>query len=620
MNKPKKQTDSDSAQFMKLAPQCVSAILSLSFQRNPIPTPQSKLEEDLSDQIEERYKPFQAIQIPLSERPVLIGVVFAFLTERRISADDIDRLERWAARYTIETLLVPYFEYLDDNAIGSINASSPIRLVKLEPPSFVANFSTGEYHMVPRFPQGVINRSNLVAAELIKQLRKTAHIVLSDIAAETYDDDYSKSSAGTEFAMREEESVLSNFIETLEKKESAIELGCGTGRHSFELARIFDSVQAYDFSSRMISVAQHKKTRSTEKDLNNKPIKWKVEFGVRDIEMHPPAREENSVDLCAGLFGMGSFVEDLPAFIEEYASLLRPGGGMIMSFYNRDALVYSSPPPWRYPAISARLEIDREELIVSLPDGNIFRIFCKSYTPEYVKEVFQDHLSDVQVSSFPILSGFLPKDYVDSLQRGTSGWNTIRAIDEVLVHSDTPDVGNYLLVTGIKKEETFNHILEPGFANSLMADDGLLSSGGLAVREFSHERLRKGAEVAAKSDPALPYLHGVLAFRMTGRSEVPVVCLVMAGEKVSFEKLSRLTGQGSEYRLASKKEIAEIVGEELPPLPVAGYAPGVEVILDAKASTLDAFLSSCGRLDKSLEVIGTATSLQYSRILDITAS
>ena len=109
------------------------------------------------------------------------------------------------------------------------------------------------------------------------------------------------------------------------------------------MSQFFNKIEGLDFSPGMIIVADSKKR---EEDLNHHRFR-NVSFEVRDVEETPIDYGTGSIDLVTACFGMGSFVERLVPFLTLVKEQLRPGGKAVFSFYNKEALLYSVPPPWR---------------------------------------------------------------------------------------------------------------------------------------------------------------------------------------------------------------------------------------------------------------------------------
>jgi ubiquinone/menaquinone biosynthesis C-methylase UbiE len=98
---------------------------------------------------------------------------------------------------------------------------------------------------------------------------------------------------------------------------SALDLGCGTGRHSLGLAAAGAAVTAVDFSAGMLSQARLK------------PEVAGVRFVVHDLH-HPLPLASASFDaLVSGL--VVEHLSDLGAFFAEARRVLRPGGRAVVS-------------------------------------------------------------------------------------------------------------------------------------------------------------------------------------------------------------------------------------------------------------------------------------------------
>lgn len=140
---------------------------------------------------------------------------------------------------------------------------------------------------------------------------KAEHLALSNAVAEAYDALYENANFATGSYMRYEIETIEGVIPQAPSRSLAIDLGCGTGRDSFVLARHFQQVYGYDFSPEMIRVAG---TNKLSRGIGN------VGFEVLDIEDSPLPLRTGSVCFVNTAFGMGSFVRNPESLFREGSS------------------------------------------------------------------------------------------------------------------------------------------------------------------------------------------------------------------------------------------------------------------------------------------------------------
>lgn len=249
---------------------------------------------------------------------------------------------------------------------------------------------------------------NATADLLTKRLKKLFHLVLSEIAAPKYDTMYGKQKVATREMMQWEEDEVVEVAKRLKacgRDGLAVDVGCGTGRHTFPLSEYFKEVYAFDFSPRMIAQAVEHKKKVDDK---------KIFFETLDIEYEPvpsgrvlDEQGQGKADLVLASFGMGSFVEDTVTLLRKFHGWLKPGGFLIISFYNADALLLNVKTNWRDTSLSAHLDRESKTLCVELDDETLFHIFCQPYSKDVlgqIKGVFQVD----RVSTFPSLMALMP--------------------------------------------------------------------------------------------------------------------------------------------------------------------------------------------------------------------
>jgi len=127
----------------------------------------------------------------------------------------------------------------------------------------------------------------------------------------------------------------------------ALDLGCATGRSSFELARHFDHVDALDFSARLIEAPSHlQKTGAQRYVISNEGelVSYK-EIRLSDFEGYEAVKDK--IDFMQGdacnlaakyddydLVFAGNLIDRLydPAlFLEQIKERIRPGGLLVLT-------------------------------------------------------------------------------------------------------------------------------------------------------------------------------------------------------------------------------------------------------------------------------------------------
>lgn len=289
---------------------------------------------------------------------------------------------------------------------------------------------------------------NIFADLLIKRLKKLFHLILSEIAAPIYNKMYGATKIATSATMRFEEKVVKRVVQELIKRnmtEKAVDVGCGTGRHSFSLSRHFDTVYAFDFSPQMIIEADHDKRK---KEITN------IYFSVADLE-YEDVRDEASfygkVDLVLGSFGLGSFIEDTSKMLQRFYNWLKEGGYAILSFYNSNSLINQLKPNWRDTSLSAHLDIENKTLQVELSPGAVFHIYCKPFS-NIVKGAISSVFPIIEdIYTYPTLMALMPNDL---LQEKIAA-DLFKHVDDLLSNDEKFFLGHYVTVVVKKQSEEY---------------------------------------------------------------------------------------------------------------------------------------------------------------------
>lgn len=603
---------------------CVTEVLRRRLKRHPLPTPESYIDVELTNSVEGDLPDFLGITIPMPTKgkaaPSLrIGIVLSKLFASEIELSFIADVENICSQFDFSSILIPMCGAIPEAIVNRTSSLSHVRMIELPTPKFARDFSTSNFEFISNEPQNTVNAANVIADALLRHLRKASHILLADVASSEYDNRYRRASAGTAFAMDREEELLAELVASLPERRGLIELGCGTGRHSLHLSGWFERIFAYDFSPGMIDTAKRNR-RTLRAKAREKDADTKVEFAVRDIEMFPPTGDgKTPIDAIIGLFGMGSFVEDLARSLLYWYDLLQSDGRIALSFYNRDALTYTNPPPWRHTSLSALLDTQRQELVVKLPSGQTFFIFCKSYIQSELLKMMSLCFTDIEISSFPIVTGILPPDYI-----GDTGSAERKDLQQIFfdmdraLSRDNRWLGNYFFVTARKPRltaETMFGASLPVF--SAMSYLNHLSVLGIRYEVHDHDETHHANDIGIKMTKGAPYLKAVLAFAASDskrQGPTPYMLVIRADDRLDRGKAAEAIGlKTGEWRIADKREVAAIFASDDFPLPVVGLAPEIDVVFDESIDLDKEWWCSGGNAQQSLQIRETPKYLKHAR-------
>lgn len=310
---------------------------------------------------------------------------------------------------------------------------------------------------------------NLAADLLLRRLKKMFHLVLSEVAAPIYDSLYAKQKVATEEIMKYEERIVRDTVHQhipLGSRTVAIDVGCGTGRHTFPIAQSFQKVFAFDFSPLMVREAERRKAKD---DITN------VLFSVADLEYETIRDEQNfygQANLIVASFGLGSFIEDTTAMMRRFHSWLCEDGIAILSFYNPQTILTELTPNWRDTSLSAHLDSDSSTLRVELSPRTVFHIYCKPYSDE-IRNTIIESFDVIQTLRFPTLMALMP----NSLLSDPKARGMFRFLDEILAEHKEYKFGHYVTVIARRK---------PKKAEALARVEKALADASVEAEYLSH--------------------------------------------------------------------------------------------------------------------------------------
>ncbi|NJO42778.1 MAG: methyltransferase domain-containing protein, partial [Cyanobacteria bacterium RU_5_0] len=358
--------------------------------------------------------------------------------------DNIDRIVLWSTVEVDQNIV----QILKDTKVDLIHIGIPTKreITKTKSISYFVPIASSDliYSLM----------INIIAERLIKRLRKMFHLVLSEIAAPIYKKHYSMARIATRAFMEFEEDRLNRLIKKLKnqgKNKIAIDVGCGTGRHSFALARHFETVFAYDFSPNMIDEANRIRR---ENDIRN------IFFLVNDFEYEKLVDEtqfHGSCDLVVASFGMGSFIEDTSSMLRRFYDWLKPGGYIFISFYNGNSITLNVTPAWRDLTLAARIDRENHSLEVHLTPKTRFNIFCKLFD-EGVEGEINRIFNINSVTTYPMIMSVLPNNLLENEFARSS----FMLADRTLAEHEESQHGYYVIIAAEKVDRETN-----GYANVL---------------------------------------------------------------------------------------------------------------------------------------------------------
>lgn len=391
---------------------------------------------------------------------------------------------------------------------------------------------------------------NIIAERFIKRLRKLFHLVLSEIAAPIFNKSYGKTKIATREFMEYESEKLNKLIKKLKqegKNQIAIDIGCGTGRHSFVMARHFETVFAYDFSPNMIDEANKMRR---DQNIQN------IYFLVNDIEYEKLIDEKQfygQCDLVVASFGMGSFIEDTNSMLRRFYDWLKPGGYLFISFYNANSITLNVTPTWRDSSLVAQIDKENNSLEVNLTPKTRFNIFCKLFDTGIEGPINRIFNVD-SVTTYPMIMALLPNNLLEN----EFAHAAFVSADRTLAENKEGQNGYYVIVTAHKPPQ-----ITTGYTNV----EQILQAFNAEYEVLEHEPVLSMDDVKREVGPFPKCIIKTILIRHKDTDEY-VAVLLQSEKRLDINRVADLLGVNRYHiHFAREKEILRLG------FPLGGIAP-----------------------------------------------
>lgn len=424
------------------------------------------------------------------------------------------------------------------------------------------------------------------------QKNKEEHLALSAAAADQYDELYEHANFATGSYMRYELETIERFIPYSPSLALAVDLGCGTGRDSFLLAKHFGQVYAYDFSIDMIRVANRNKLK---KRAGN------VLFEAQDIEDGPLPLANDSVSLVNTAFGMGSFIRKPEVLFREVRRILQPRGIALFSFYNSVALVNQLELEWR-PALAARVVASEDVLQVDFEERS-YRIAARAYKPKEIKKTIEGNFKLLEITTYPILSALFPQ----TLFKHSSARDLCSNVDKMLANNIELGAGPYIVAVCQKGGAASKTKPLVGYERVLE----LLRIHNIPKDIREHRPVRTMSDVTEVLDAPLGQMvKSILIAMDEGENTSPddlnaelFLIAISADRNISIGKVATVLGRPrKKLRFATQIEVEKLTGFEVGSIAPFGLPRNIPVILDARLASLDTVWCGTGKATESLRL------------------
>lgn len=224
---------------------------------------------------------------------------------------------------------------------------------------------------------------------------------LTESIAPYYDEKYGQQ-FGTKVYLDFEQDKINKLIASVKNHDTAIDLGCATGKVALSMAPQFNEVFGYDISPHMINQAQ------------KKTLFENTYFRVADLDINIPMMD-NSVSVIIMNLGTASDIRNIDNLLGEIKRVLAPGGKFLLSFYNSESLFSKfNFLPW---STSLSAMVDKEMGILDVTfDSKLYLIYAMPRNIEEIKSLLKKHGLDKNNEFFthPTISSILPDDIMST--------------------------------------------------------------------------------------------------------------------------------------------------------------------------------------------------------------